>query len=431
MSKKILTAAFIIGFFSLASRLFGLLRDRILAGQFGAGSELDIYYAAFRVPDLLYQIFVAGALSSIFIPIFIDHLKKSEEESWQFSQAVMSAFFILLISTALIFIIFTPFLIPILAPGFSGEKRLLTIALTRIMFFSPLFLGLSAILSSMLQARQRFLIFSLSPIFYNLGIIFGALFFVSKFGLIGLAWGVVLGSFLHFAIQIPSVLKLGFRFRWLLDFSHRGLQQMFKLALPRIFGLAVSQINLWVITAIASTLSVGSIAIFNLAKNLQNVPVGLIGIPLAIAVFPSLIQVVEEKNIFKEKLNKTLLQILIFILPAVLIFYFFSEIIIKIILGTGRFSVQDISLTAKALSIFSLGLIGESLIPLLARAFYALKDTLTPVLIGIFSVGVNIGAAFYFLSFFNTQGILALPLAFSISSTLNAILLYIFLRRRI
>lgn len=431
MGKNILTATFVISFFSLVSRVVGLLRDRILAGQFGASSELDIYYAAFRIPDFLFQILVAGALFSIFIPIFVEYMKKGEKESWYFSQNVMTIFFVFVTISAVILIIFTPFLMSFLAPGFFGKNRLLVISLTRIMFLSPLFLGLSAILSSILQSYRRFFIFSLAPVFYNLGIIFGVVFFVPKFGLIGLAWGVVLGTFLHFAIQIPSVWKLGFRFRWVMDFSHQGLRQMFKLALPRIFGLAVSQINLLVITAIASTLIPGSITIFNFAENLQTVIPGLIAIPLAIAVFPSLSRVSDDKKKFKKILDGTLFQIMFFVVPAVFIFYFFSEIIVKIILGIGRFSVQDVRVTGRTLSMFSFGIIGESLIPLLVRGFYALQDTLTPVLISLFSIILNIVAAFYFIPFFGSQSILALPLAFSISSAVNAFLLYVFLKRRI
>lgn len=430
MGKNILTATFIISFFSLVSRVVGLLRDRILAGQFGASSELDIYYAAFKIPDFLYQIFVAGVLSAVFIPIFIDHLKNSEEESWRFTRAVASVFFIILSVAAIIFIIFTPFLMPIIAPGFTGEKRLLTIMLARIMFFSPLFLGFSAILASILQAHKRFFIFSLSPIFYNFGIILGALFFVPKIGLVGLAWGVVLGAFLHFAIQVPSVWKLGFRFNWLFDFAHQGLRQMFKLALPRIFSLAISQINIWVITAIASTLSVGTIAVFNLAQNLQNIPVGLIGIPFAIAVFPTLARLNDEKKVFKETINKTIFQILVFAIPIAIVFYFFSESIIKIILGAGKFSIRDVSLTAKVLSIFAFGLIGDALTPILVRGFYAFKDTFTPVLISIGSIVLNISSVFYFMQFFQSQPILALPLAFSISNIVSAFFLYFFLRKK-
>ena len=429
MMTKILKAASIISAFSLLSRLVGLLRDRILAGQFGAGNELDIYYAAFRIPDFLYQIFVAGAISAVFIPIFLDYFKKNKEEAYYFSSVVMNFFCLFLIGAAILLIIFTPYLMKIIAPGFIGEKRLMAISITRIMFFSPLFLGLSAILSSVLQARQKFFIFSISPILYNFGIIIGAVFLAPKIGLAGLAWGVVLGAFMHFAVQLPSAIHSGFRPRAVFNFSHPGLQKMLKLAVPRIFGLAVSQINVWVMTAFASTLGVGAIAIFNLAQNLQNVPVGFVGIPLAIAIFPVLSELASDKKDFKKKINKTLLQILVLILPAILIFYFFSDIIIKIILGTGRFSQDNVELTARVLSIFAFGLLGEALIPFLARGFYAIQDTLTPVLISLFSVALNIGAAFYLLSMLQNK-ILALPIAFSISSIVNAALLFLFLNRR-
>ena len=210
-SKTIISAAVILGAASLVSRVLGLFRDRILAGQFGAGDELDIYYAAFRIPDLVYSLLVLGAISAGFIPVFVGYLEKDKNRAWYLASSVLNLIGFSLVAVAGLLTIITPWLIKLVAPGFNSEKLDLTIQLTRIMFLSPFFLGLSAVFGGILQSFRRFLIYSLAPVMYNLGIIFGALFLIKPFGLIGLAYGVVLGAFLHLVVQIPTAWFCGFR----------------------------------------------------------------------------------------------------------------------------------------------------------------------------------------------------------------------------
>jgi len=194
-SKTIASAAIILGAASLVSRLLGLVRDRILAGQFGAGDELDVYYAAFRIPDLVYSILVLGAITAGFIPVFIDYLQKDKKDAWHLANSILNIIGTSLIIVCFILIIFAPWLIKLIAPGFSPEKMALTVKLARVMFLSSFFLGISTILGGILRSFKRFLIYSFGPIIYNLGIIFGALFLVEDYGLLGLAYGVVLGYF--------------------------------------------------------------------------------------------------------------------------------------------------------------------------------------------------------------------------------------------
>ena len=296
-TKTITAAAIIIGSASLVSRLLGVLRDRVLAGEFGAGAELDMYYAAFRIPDLVFNLLVLGALSAGFIPVFSGYLK-NKKEAWELVNVATNALGIALLLLTALLLLITPLLMRMITPGFDSTQLEITSQLARIMFLSPLLLGISAIWGGVLQSLRQFFIYSLAPIVYNVGIIIGALYFVPSLGVYGLAWGVVLGAGLHMLIQLPPVLRLGYRYRPVIDFEHRGFRKIVAMMLPRTLGLLTSQLNFLVITIIGSTLAAGSIAIFNLANNLQSFPLGIFGISFAIAAFPTLSELADKKRDF-------------------------------------------------------------------------------------------------------------------------------------
>jgi len=443
-SRTIFSAAFVLGIAALASRLLGLIRDRLLAGRFGAGDELDIYFAAFRLPDLIFNILVLGAISSAFIPVFAEYFHRDKKEAWILVNKVLNLAILACIILAGFLAIFTPQLMYLIAPGFTGSKRALTILLTRIMFLSPVLLGISSIFSGVVQYFQRFLVYSLAPIMYNLGIILGFFIFVPIWGIIGLAWGVVFGAFLHMLIQLPSAVYSGFKWKVVLNFSDKGIGKIFKLMIPRTMGLAGLQINFLVITAIASTLASGSITIFNFANNIQYVPIGILGIAFATALFPALSKafVKQEKEEFSRDFSRTFSQTLFLIIPLSALFFILRAQIVRVILGTGQFSWIDTRLTAAALGIFSLSIFAQSLIPLISRAFYAFQNTRTPVLVSLVSILINIIFSFVFvwiLKFSATSvslfseilklkgikelTILGLPLAFSLANIVNFIIL--------
>ncbi|MFA6551864.1 MAG: lipid II flippase MurJ, partial [Patescibacteria group bacterium] len=276
--NSITSAAIIVATASVASRFLGIFRDRILAGEFGAGSTLDIYYTAFRIPDLVFNLFVLGALSAGFIPVFAGLCEKKsllkffsrgkekcQPEAWYVANAVINLIGISLIFISVIFIIFTPQLMPLISPGFDSEKLAMTVAMTRIMFLSPFFLGLSSVMGGVLQSFKRFFVYSLAPIVYNIGIIIGALYFVPLWGVYGLAYGVVLGAILHFLIQLPATISLGYRWHPVLGVKNKNVREIIRMMIPRTMSLAISQINLVVITIIASMLAAGSLTIFNFA----------------------------------------------------------------------------------------------------------------------------------------------------------------------
>jgi putative peptidoglycan lipid II flippase len=432
-SKTITGAALLLGAASLASRFLGVLRDRVLAGEFGAGDTLDIYYAAFRIPDLIFNLLILGALSAGFIPIFTAALCSAKEkneppkEAWEIVNSVMNIMGVALAVLCGLFIAFAPRIIPLITPGFGPEKMAMTITMTQIMMLSPIFLGFSNILGSVLQSFKRFFIYALAPIFYNIGIIVGALFFTRWWDIYGLAWGVVLGAAAHMLIQAPAAWQLGFRYRLLFDLVNKKVRAIGKMMIPRTLGLAVSQINLVVMTIIASTLVPGSLAIFNLANNLQYFPVGIIGISFAVAAFPLLgeFAAAGKKEEMVKSFSHTTRLIVFFIIPASVLLLVLRAQIVRVIFGAGYFDWEDTILTADTLAYFVLSLFAQALIPLLARFFYALQDTKTPFLIGIVSAAINILAAIFLVK---PWGVAGLAMAFSLASVLNFILLWIMLR---
>lgn len=451
-TKSVAFAAFLIGASTFISRLLGLVRDRLLAGRFGAGEDLDVYFAAFRIPDFVFGILITGGIAAAFLPVFAEYFNKDQKSAWQLTNNVLNSFLVLLILICGILAIFTPQLIKIIAPGFNPENKALTVSLTRIMFLSPILFGLSSIFSGILQYFNRFLVYSLAPILYNLGIIIGILFFVPIFNIFGLAYGVILGAFLHLIIQLPAAFGSGFRYLPIFNFKMPGLKKIFILMIPRTIGQASYHLNLVVITAIASTLSVGSIAIFNFSNNLQWFPVGLIGISFAIASFPTLSKTwaAGQKEEFLNNFSATFRKILFFIIPGSFLIFLLRAQLVRLILGTGKFGWWETRLTAASLGLFCLGIFAASLIPLLARVFFSFQDTRTPTIISVISMILNIGLAFLFICFLGSSNIfqevmvgllklksisdvrvLALPLALSLSGIFQFALLFFILRKKI
>lgn len=438
MFKKILnrrstliSSAAITAAFSLLSRILGVIRDRILASHFGAGDILDAYYAAFRIPDFIFNLLILGALSVAFIPVFTEYLSKGKEkEAFKMVNSLVNITLVFLLVVCGLLFIFIPYLMFLIAPGFNEAKNEITANLTRIMLLSPIFFGLSNIFSGILNSFKRFFVYSLAPVMYNLGIIFGAMFLVSFFGIYGVALGVIFGAFLHMLVQLPSIIKLGFRYRWIFDVRHEGIRRIAKLTLPRSLGLVVNQVNLFIITVIASTLAIGSVAIFNFANNLQYVPVGVFGISFAVACFPRLAESASTNNVLKFTFyfSWTFNRILFLIVPATVITFLLRAQIVRLVLGTGNFDWEDTVLTLQCLGLFALSFFAQALIPLLARSFYSLQDMKTPVIISSVCVLANVVLALILTKYL---GVMGLALSFSCTSILNWILLFLILRLKI
>lgn len=425
--KTVTAAAVIIASLTLLSKIVGLIRDRVFAHYFGVGPVMDAYYAAFKIPDLIYNLLIVGALTAGFIPTFSKLFFESEDKTraWKLANNVVTIIGMTLIILALVGVIFTSPLTALVAPGFSGESRHLATQFTRIMFFSPLFLGISMVLGGILQSLKQFIIYSLAPIAYNLGIILGAtLLTKTTLGNLGLAWGVVLGSILHAGIQAYGAYHNGYRFKFAFNLKDADTRLIGKLMIPRTIGLAVTQFNLVIVTILASLLPVGSVAIFNYANNLQAVPLSLIGIPFAIAVFPVLSEMVAKQDApgFVQHLSSTIRTIIFLMMPAAVLMLLLRAQLVRVILGTGQFDWIATKATANTVAFFALGLLGAALVPTLARAFYALSNTKTPFTLGIIAELLSIIAS---LLLMRPLGVAGLALASSVGVTINAVFLLV------
>lgn len=432
-TESITAAAFIIAVSGFASRFLGLFRDRILASKFGAGDTLDAYYAAFRIPDLLYNLLILGALSAAFIPVFTGLISKNKErEGWELTSGILNINILALIILGAVFSLFAPFFMQLITPGFAGEKMQLSIMLTRIMFLSPVFLGISAIFGGVLVSFKKFLIYSIAPILYNIGIIVGAVFFFDFMGPVGLAWGVVLGAFMHMLIQYPAVRFSGFNFKINLfkSLKNTNVRRVLKLMVPRTMGIAVNQVNTLVITIFASTLASGSLAIFNFANNIQSFPLGLFGVSFAVAVFPTLSSCAAKdmNDEFIKNFSKTLRRILFFIIPLSIFILLLRAQLVRVILGSGEFNWEDTVLTLETLGFLTISLFAQCLIPLLARSFYAIHNTKIPFYVALISEAINILLVIMLIDKYQIAG---LAIAFSVSSIINMSLLFAILKKKI
>ena len=430
-SKTLVGAAFLIGFLSFGSRIIGLVRDRILAGIFGAGNTLDIYYAAFKFPDLIFNLFILGALSASFIPLFCHYLKRdgvASKQAWEFTNTVLHALVILFAFISLLFSIFAQPLAAIVAPGFPEWKQVATADFLRILLLAQFFLGISMVFGSVLQGLKRFFLYSLAPIFYNIGIIFGAVVMVNWLGEKGLVWGVVFGSVLHLVIQLYGVYHAGYRYEWSLRWT-KDLGEVLRLMFPRVLSLGITQINFIAMTVIGSYLTVGSLTILTFAYNIQFFPIGIIGIAYAVAAFPSLCRCVQEKNTqeFIHIFSATVRQMLFFLIPMMIVFLLLRAQIVRVVVGAGLFDWEATILTADTLAFFALSFFAQGLVFLFARAYFALHDTMTPFIAGLVSASINIIASLYFSSL---MGVVGFGIAFSLSSIIQLILLWAPLRGR-
>lgn len=422
---SLVSAAFILGGASLLSRFAGLIRERVLTTTYGAGDILDAFVAAFRLPDLVFNLVVVGALSAAFIPVFTDklvHKNQGREKAFVFALSLLNTLLIIVAILCGFYIIIAPLIVPLITPGFDGAKLELTIKLSRIMALQPIVLAISFVFSGMLNSFKRFAAAALAPVVYNVGIIIGVIFLVPLFGITGLAWGVVLGAVFHVAIQLPAVWKVGFRWQPILSTSQAELKKLWKLMLPRVFGLAAQQINLLVETIVGSTLLAGSISVFYLANNIQYLPIGIFALSFAQAAFPTMAEHIArgEKKEFRTTLMRSFRYILFFLIPLSVLFYLLRAQMVRVLYGDGAFDWEDTILTLNTLGWLLVSIFAQGLIPLLTRAFYVQHDTKTPVIISFISITVNLILSLVLTPYF---GVLGLAMSFSISAILNMTLL--------
>lgn len=389
--NRIALGAMLLAASSVGSYIFGLLRDRLLAGKFGAGAELDVYNAAFVVPDLIMTLF-AAALTTAVIPILTkERHTHNAKQVWAITNHLLYLISACMIVAILLAGLFMPWLAKLIVPGFDADRLGLFIQISRIMLLSPLLFSMSIIFGGTLQSMQRFISYALSPILYNAGIVISIILLHDRFGIFAAVYGVLIGGGLHLLIRLLELKTTGWSLKYKPHDTWPAVKSTIRLMLPRIGGLVLVQLNLWIYIALGSTLAIGSISIFNLARNFQSLPVSLFGIALATAIFPSLAaqHIKAELKIFGEQLNNAISHILFFTLPACVGMMLIAEPLVETFLGNGEFTTTAIQNTSWVLTFFALSIPLESIQHILARAFYARHDTLTPLFIGIAATIVN------------------------------------------
>lgn len=437
-------AAYLLGFFAVLSQVLALIRDRLLASGFGAGDVLDLYYAAFRIPDFLFVAVASLFSASIIIPFLSERVGNSRESGREFLSAAFSVFLLAMVVVSAVTFIFTPWLIRGFFPGFSTEPlRGDLILMTRILLLSPIFLGLSNLLASVTQLYNRFFIYAVSPLLYNVGIIAGVLFFAPRLGPVGLVWGAALGAALHFLVQTPFVIKRGLFPKLVFSFKkYRDIAGVMLVAIPRTFALSTQEVSKFFLIALASVMGAGSISVFSLSQNLQSVPLSIIGVSYSLAAFPALstLFATGQRERFVELVRMAARYIIFFSIPLTVLLIVLRAHFVRVVLGAGAFNWQDTRLTAAALALFVVSLSAQGLILLFTRARYAAGNTKVSFYINVGSAGLTVITA-YFLSWLMTSVpgfrffvealfrvedvsgtvILALPIAFSLGGIFGAL----------
>jgi putative peptidoglycan lipid II flippase len=422
--------ATILTVLTLGSYVLGLVRDMLFARFFGASRILDIYNAAFIVPDILLNVFIAGALTAAFVPVFTHLLAKDEDvEAHKVASTMMVAAPLAMAVIGVVAFIFMPTLARLVAPGFTSEELGTLIHMSRLLLLSPLLFALSNTFGNILVSYERFVGYGIAPILYNLGIISGV-FLVPLFGPTGLILGTLSGAILHLAVRAFSVLKSPLTFQGPISFSNPHFRQILKLMLPRMAGQPIEQLTFFIFTNMASTLAAGSIAVLSFARNFESVPVSIFGISFATAVFSSLSRkaALGDRVGFMYHLRQTGVALAITSLCSMAFYVLFGHIVIRIFLGGGRFDATAIQQTGTLLAFFALAIPAESIIQLLVRAFYAIKDTWTPILISVPGLGLIALLAKLLMPRFGLNG---LAVSFALASSLEAILLFVLLRRKL
>ena len=411
------------------SRVLGWVRLLVITNLFGAHADLDAYFAAFRLPDAIFQLVAAGALSSALIPVLAGLFERGEDDrAWRVVSSVLNVMLLVLVVLAVVVAVWAPVIVPLITPGFDMINTELTVRLTRIMLLSPILLALGSVASSVLNARGRFGAAAIAPSLYNLAIIGAALLLSPWMGVEALAVGVVIGSLLHLAIQLPPVIRERFRLTFGIDLSDTATRQALLLMLPRAFGLGASQITFVVNTSLATAIGVGAVTAYNVAFTILQIPLGLIGVPLGVVLLPSMSRAVAAGNVreFGQLIVRSLRMLLYVMVFFTIVGMVVRRQVVAVLFG-GGFDKRGIDLTADTLLFLLVGLAAHSMIVVLARAFYSGQDTRTPVIAATLSVVVNVAVS---ITTVGALGLSGLALGIAAGAWFEALLLAVLLWQR-
>ncbi|MDH7498357.1 MAG: murein biosynthesis integral membrane protein MurJ, partial [Syntrophomonadaceae bacterium] len=429
--KSVARAALVIMAAATIARILGYVRDVAIYTRFGQNYATDAFNAAFSIPDFIYMLLVGGALSSAFIPVFSGYLAvEKREQAWKTASVIFNFTMVGMLVLIAGAYVFTRPLIMLLVPRLPHETIDLAVTLTRIMFVQTMFMALNGLAMGVLNSHKEFVTPALGGILYNVGIITVGLALSDRWGIAAFSVGVVVGALMSVAVQVPALLRVRPSYSFSFDWRDQGFREIMVLMLPVLIGLSVTQFNLFVSQNLASGLGSGTISALKLAQRIMQLPLGIFAVSVAIAVFPTLTGLVARNQMseFKQATSLGVRTVFFIILPSALGLMALREPIIALLFQQGSFTVQNTQTTAWALFYYALGLFAYSALQVLNRAFYAIKDTVTPVATGVATIAINIGLSVWLVRLWGYRG---LALAYSVAGTLNMMALLVLLRMRV
>lgn len=424
--------ALIVMAMTVLSGLLGLLRESVIANQFGTGDDYAAYVAAFRLPDVIYLLVIGGALGSAFIPVFTAYLARRDDAgAWKMASTVLNLALLVAFLLAGLAFSLAPYLVRwIIAPGYPEAQQVLTVRLTRLLLLQPILLGVGSLAMAVLNAFRRFLLTSLAPLIYNLSIIAGAAFLGPHWGIDGLVAGVLIGAALYLPVLLPGLVLCRARYTFSLDWREEGVREVGRLLLPRILGQMAFQVNFIAITALASFPGSLAVTAINYAYRLLGLPLAILGVSLGTVAFPTLAALANRGQMedFRQTLARMVRVVLFLALPVASLMLSLRFPLIRLLFERGEFRPESTAATAQAFFFFALGLPAACATEIVLRAFYALHDTRTPVLVGMAIVALNVALGAGLLQ---VMGFAGLALSFSLTNTLETAVLLELLRRRL
>ncbi len=425
----ILSASIVLAVTFGLSAVLGFLRSRFLYATFFkcCVAQLDVYNAAFRLPDLIFKLLVTGALSASFIPVFSSHLQKDPQKAYKIASSIINILLLIFSVASLIVLIFTRPLNNLIAAGFTPDQLDLMVNLTRILLIAQIFFLISNFITAILQVNQIFIIPALSPIIYNFFIILSIFTLAPVFGIYGVVYGAVIGAFFHLAIQIPAVKRQGFKYQKILDFKINGVREIFRLMLPRSLSLGLGEIENTVTLFFASGLSVGSISLLNLALQLMYLPSRIFGTTVGQASLPSLSKNIARNELkdFSDTVTKIISQSLFIAMPIMVVILVHRLAIVRLLFGSQNFPWTATLTTAKILAFLTPAIVCQAVTQILIRSFYALHNTKVPFKVSLISLIFNISTSFLLVNFTNL-GVIGLAISATVGNIIQTIGLFYF-----
>jgi putative peptidoglycan lipid II flippase len=421
--------ALLLAALTLASYLMGLVRDRVFARTFGAGSDLDVYNAALVLPELALDVLVVAGLSSAFVPVFARLRRDDTDVTQEFSRTVLNASILLMLITVAVLFVLAPQTVQFVAPGFDEQQQVLYTELFRVMCVTAVIFAASFALGEMLVVRQRFLAYGLAPVLYNAGIVFGALALAPTMGVLGIAVGTVIGALMHLAVRALEVGRTDFRYRPSIRLRTPGFREYVRLAIPKALAQPIEPLTFLYFTSVASGLAAGSISALSFARNFGSVPVSLIGVAFSVAAFPVMAAAAADADgpRFRRLVVTNLGLILALAVAAAVGLVLVGGLAVEVFLGGGAFDAEDVATTTLLLGAFALSVPLEAAAQLLARAIYSTRNTILPVIASLAGLAVTV-VTVQWLS--ESQDIVALPLGYGAGQAARVLLLLVFTAAR-